>query len=167
MGVQVDETGLRRRLRAVLAADASGYSRLMAVDEQHDLNGTMANSLVRLQRLAEARKALIRSFDLSRSIEWRSFEYFGHVYYTRAFKEHRYETAARLLGYATVARSWQWGSLGMSEYGDRHRANLAPHLGSDRLDELIREGEHLEPGAICRLALEMPQPPSVGSPQQC
>lgn len=118
------------------------------------LNGTMANCLLKLGRNPEARQALMRLFELCRSIEWRSFEYFSHVYYTLAFSERRFEAAALLLGYATAAQNRSWRGFDLVAYRNRHRVQLAKWLDAGRIEILFEQGALLAPEEVCALTLQ-------------
>ncbi|MEJ8851538.1 winged helix-turn-helix domain-containing protein [Variovorax rhizosphaerae] len=118
------------------------------------LTGTMANCLLKLGRNAEARQALMRLFELCRSIEWRSFEFFSHIYYALAFNERRFEAAARLLGYATAAQNRSWRGFDLAAYRSRHCAQLATWLEGDAIEVLIDQGTGLAPEEVCALTLQ-------------
>ncbi|WP_076997322.1 winged helix-turn-helix domain-containing protein [Variovorax sp. KK3] len=118
------------------------------------LSGTMANCLLKLDRLPEARQALARLFKFCRTIEWRSFEFFSHVYYTLAFKERRLRAAALLLGYATAAQNRSWRGFDLAAYRERHCAQLVERLGDEALQTLLAQGAKLAPAEVCVLTLE-------------
>lgn len=102
---------------------------------------------------AAARLHLAQMFELSRSVEWHSFEAFGDTYVAMARAEGRHRDAARLLGYAAATADHVWGVPRASRTRDSAREALTGTLGRDDLVRLCAEGAALDPASVCRVVL--------------
>jgi hypothetical protein len=115
-----------------------------------------------------AKQGLELMFELSRSIGWTYFDYFGDLYVRLALIEGRRDDAARLLGRAdsTAQQRW-WGRTipSMLRSRDSSRTELEAVLGAQRLAELHREGSTLGPEAACALTLGARLPQTLETQQ--
>jgi predicted ATPase/DNA-binding winged helix-turn-helix (wHTH) protein len=115
--------------------------------------GTCARISLMKGDLAATRRELARMFELSRSVEWNTFEVFGGVYLGLALAESRHAAAGRLLGYAEAAGERAWGVSWPSREREAARVALAAFFDAAELARLCAEGATLDPESVCRLVL--------------
>lgn len=118
--------------------------------------GNLANALLQIGEVAEARERLTAFVDLSRISEWESFDVFSDVAALLAAKEARFEAAGRLIGFADAA----YGRLKDTERepNEAHARELAlaatrDALGAVALERLMAEGRRLDDVTASEIAL--------------
>jgi hypothetical protein len=122
------------------------------------VRGNLANALLHAGQVESAREVMASYLDLSRVLDWDTFTVFAPVMALLAASEARYETAARLIGYAD-----RWAE----EVGDRSEDNerrsrrraltlVEEHIEPAAQERLLAEGAALDEEGVCALVLEPP-----------
>jgi tetratricopeptide (TPR) repeat protein len=120
------------------------------------VRGNLGNALMRVGEVAEARRILAGWIELSRALHWDSFPVFAQVLPLLAASEGRYETAARLLGYAWRRGQELFGDVEVNEQFayDLAMAQVQKHLDAATVKRLMDEGASLDEESVCALTLE-------------
>ena len=138
----------QRRIREIRPCIGSGPA-----EREIPFIGTSARCALLAGDLDSARALFEEMFAICRSVEWSNFGMFATLYVRLALGEGRTDDAARLLGYATMARRRAWSTSAPSRSLEQARARLAATLGEARLAQLGAEGEGMHPEAVCSLVL--------------
>jgi len=119
--------------------------------------GTCATCALAARDFGTARRQFATMFDLCRTVEWNSFDFFAGRYVTLALAEGRIEAAAQLLGYAGAVRDRAWGTPRFTHHHEEARARLAAALDAATLERLLAQGQTMGREAVCALVLAMEQ----------
>jgi predicted ATPase/DNA-binding winged helix-turn-helix (wHTH) protein len=136
--------------RELLASTPASHYQVLVI------RGNLANALLQEGEVAEARAVIAGFLELSRAVKWEGVSTFAAVFSLLAASEGRYESAARLLGFA---ERWQEALGGRPEPNEQHARDLAfarvdQELGAAAREPLMAEGRALDEEAACALTLE-------------
>jgi hypothetical protein len=117
--------------------------------------GNLANALLQLGEVAEARERLATFLDLSRSSEWEGLDIFSDIFALLAAKEGRFEAAARLMGFADAAsRRMKFVRQANEERAcEIASAAVRGALDTATIERLMAEGRSLDGAGACEIVL--------------
>jgi predicted ATPase/DNA-binding winged helix-turn-helix (wHTH) protein len=162
--------------RALMSGDVEkavrlGRELMRAIPERHYhavvTRAKFGNALLRAGDIREARSVIASWIRMSRALEWETFPTFAPLLAYFAASEERFESAARLLGYAAVAGERMGGDPEPNEQKalDLATAAVQARLGDDARKRLMAEGARLDEEAVCALALEAALKAPAGPPR--
>jgi hypothetical protein len=138
-----------RRIRAVIEQERKVLGGLLEFSY-----GNLAAGLILQGNLEEAREALAELFRQCRLTEGERFVGFVHWCPRLALGEQRYETAARLMGFASAERRRNGLGERVEPELDAVRATLEARLDPSTLERLVDEGSTMNREAAFALTLE-------------
>ena len=120
------------------------------------VRGNFITALLQAGELEEARGVLISWIRLARAAQWDTFPTFALVLPLLAAREGRFESAARMLGYARRRADEGGGNIEANEEKayDVALQLTGRELGPAALKRLMEQGALLDEEAVCALALE-------------
>jgi hypothetical protein len=118
--------------------------------------GNLANGLLQIGEVAEARERLVDFLELARESGWETFDAFSDVPALLAALEARFEAAARLIGFADAANQRLRAGREPNEARARELAHAATRaaLAPETFERLMTEGRALDRAAACDLTLQ-------------